>query len=249
MSCFRGCFLAIVALAFTAQSAAATTLFFDFGFRDSPSAAANYNDVIFDNAPGGLPQPIELFNTIDSTGASTGIGLSLFNFHSGANPNGTLVPSGDAAHFVSTATQDNAYTHESDWSGQSPNPRGSVVLTGLNDSIAYNFTFFASRIGANDNRETMYTVTGANSAVSYLNASGNVSNVATVADIFPNAGSITINVEAGPNNNNGATRFAYLGTMSIEYDSAVIPEPGSLVILSAAGALLAVVRPRRLWAS
>lgn len=246
MSCFKGCFLAIIALAVSAHSAAATTLFFDFGYDDSLSSGSNYNDVIVDGVGGGRPQPIELLNTIDSTGASTGIGLSASGFYHGGNPNGTSAPSGDAAIFVSSATRDNAFTHVGQWGPEPTNPKAELVLTGLDNSTAYDFTFFASRMNVSDNRETMYTVVGSSTAVAYLDAANNVSNVATVNGIYPDAGSITINFEAGPNNNNqtGAvlTRFAYLGAMRVEYTA--IPEPGSLVILSA-GALLVLVRPRR----
>lgn len=241
MSTSKGWFLAVICAALSAHSAAATTLLFDFGYANSKSGANNYNDVIIDDNGVISPQPIVLPNLIDNTGASTGIGLSAQGFFPGGNPNGTTTPSGAAAAtFVATAMVDNFFTHVGAFGGQATNPKGSVVLTGLDNATAYDFTFFASRMGPTDNRETKYTVTGSASAFALLNATGNNSNIASVAGIHPNAGSITIDVEAGPNNDNGgssstATRFAYLGAMRI--DSTAVPEPTalSLLVLSSLG--------------
>jgi hypothetical protein len=155
-------------------------------------------------------------------------------FFTGGNPNGTSTPSGDAAAtFAPSAMVDNMFTHVGAFGGQATNPKGSLVLTGLDNATAYDFTFFASRMGVTDTRETMYTATGSNSAVTYLNASNNNANITSVAGIYPNAGSITINVEAGPGNNNGATKFAYIGALRMDYTA--IPEPTTLGLLGLSG--------------
>lgn len=229
MSSIKSWFLAasLVAVMLAAPLSAAT-LYFDFGDSASPSADSNYNDIIVN----GVEQPIVLANTIDSTGAGTGIGLTVSGFFPGSNQNGTPTPGGAAgATFIASATRDNAFTHVGAFGGQDTNPTGSLVFTGLDNSLAYDFTFFASRMDVGDNRETQYTVTGGNSDFALLNASNNVNDVAVVSSIFPNAGVITVTVEAGPGNNNGATRFSYIGALRVD-SSAVIPEPTTMGLLS-----------------
>jgi hypothetical protein len=228
MSSFKGLFLAIACLAVAACSANATTVYFDFGDTASPSAVSNYND--FTVSGQSIPLNISLPNTIDSTGASTGIGLTVSGFFAGSNQNGTTTPTGAAgAIFVPSATADNAFTHVAQWGAEPTNPKGSLVFTGLSNSTAYDFTMFASRMSVTDNRETLYTAIGSNSASAALNAANNTSEVATINGIYPNAGSITLTVEAGPNNNNGATKFSYIGALRMEYTA--IPEPTTLGLM------------------
>lgn len=232
MSSIKSWFLAssLVAVLLAAPLSAAT-LYFDFGDAASPSAGSNYNDVTVN----GNPQPIVLANTFDSTGAGTGIGLTASGFFPGSNQDGSQTPGGAAAAtFIASATRDNAFTHVGAFGGQETNPEGLLVFTGLDNSTAYDFTFFASRMNVTDIRETLYTVTGSNSASAALNASNNTENIAAVSGILPNAGSISITVEAGPNNNNGgtsatATKFAYLGALRV---STAIPEPATFGLLS-----------------
>lgn len=233
MSSIKCLFLGVILAACSTHLADATTVFFDYGDTNSPTSAGdNYNNVLVGTPTLGAPQPVVLANTIDSTGAGTGIGLSLSGFYHGPNPNGTLAPSGAAATFTASATRDSVFTHTVPFGTDQANPKGAIVLTGLNDSTSYDFTFFASRTGVGDNREAKYTVTGGSSTSALLNASNNVSNVATISGMFPSAGSITINVEAGPNNNNGS-RFAYLGAMRLEYTA--VPEPTTVVLLGLSG--------------
>lgn len=244
MKCLKSWLVAMACVALSAHSASAATLLFDFGYAGSISASNNYNDVVIDQ--GGVPavitpQPILIPNVIDSTGANTGASLSVSGFFPGGNPNGTTTPGGAAgANFVSTATQDNMFTHVGPFGGQTTNPKGTIVLSGLNDSTAYSFIFFASRMGVGDIRETKYTVTGSSSNSAFLNAAGNTSNVASVTGIYPNAGSISIDVEAGPNNNNGATKFSYIGAMRVDYT--LVPEPAALGLVGLASLMLAFRR-------
>lgn len=224
---------ALVAISLVAPARAATMLF-DFG-DTAQQTPGNYNNV--------TPAQNPLFNVIDSTGAGTGIGLAIGGFNElGSNLNGTQAPTGAAAMFDIQATRDNLFGHSDNFNIGSPRPLGEIELTGLNPAQAYFFTFFASRTGATDNRETKYTVAGTNSNFGLLNASANTSNVASVPAIFPTAGgSIVISVEAGPNNTNGS-KFFYLGAMAMS----TVPEPaaGLLLIVGFAG-LVTGARSRR----
>lgn len=219
---------ALVALSIPALSSAAP-IFYDFG--DSAQISANnYNNVIV-NPPGTL----SILNSIDSTGAGTGVTLAASGFFNGSNQNGPTVPTGAAAIFDPQATRDNAFGHAAAFGVNPLTPVGTILLGGLNPSQAYDFAFFGSRTGVTDNRETEYNVTGVNNGVAFLNTSANTSNIAEVFGINPNAnGEITILVDPGPNNNN-ASLFYYIGAMRVN----AVPEPVSAAVLLLGGAMVA----------
>ena len=110
-------------------------------------------------------------------------------------------------------------------------PTGGLILSGLDVTTTYTFSFFASRPGAGDNREALYTVTGDNTGTATLNATDNLSSVATVEGIIPKSdGTITIKVTPGTNNTN-SYKFYYLGAMTITYgENVVYDENGSINI-------------------
>lgn len=214
----------VAILLLAAAPAYAATLNVDFG-DSSQVTAGNWNNIIV-NTPVILSIP----NMVDSTGAGTGIGISVSGFYPGSNQNGTTSPTGAAAIFDAQATRDNAFGHTGEFGGNPNAPFGTVALTGLNPALSYNFTFFGSRTGVTDNRETKYDVAGLNSAVSYLDAANNASNVATAGGIQPTAaGEIFIEVSAGPNNTNGS-KFYYLGAMQVT----AVPEPACLGLATVA---------------
>jgi hypothetical protein len=212
----------------TALTMQAQTLFFDFGDPFDPTAG-NYNNVAYDS--------VSVANAIDSSGFSTGIGLTASGFADfGANTDGTLLPTGAASIFDPQATLDSFFGRDS---------RGGVAyvnLTGLNPSATYNFTFFASRVEAGDtsNRETSYAVQGLNSGTSLLNPVNNSANVALVSGIFPDAsGNLFVTLTKGPNNDN-INGFFYLGAMQI----VAVPEP-SILALAGLGGLGLMLANRR----
>lgn len=214
------------------SSASAATIFFDFG-ETGQQTAGNYNDITQAQNP--------LFNTIDSSGNPTGIGLTTSGFNPGSNQNGTTTPGAPANLFSPQATRDNLFGHTVNFNQPAPLPLGTLQLTGLNPSSSYDFTFFGSRTGVTDNRETAYAITGSNNGTGLLDTSNNTSNVAIVTGIIPTAlGGITINVSPGPNNNN-SSGFFYLGAMRIE--SIDVPEPSTAVLFLLSGCLM-VGRPR-----
>lgn len=211
----------------------AATLRFDFG--NTAQVPANYNAV--------GPAQNAILNAIDISGNGTGLGLAVTGFNSnGDNTVGTQSPTGAAAIFDTLATRDSLFGHSSNFNIGSPRPLATLTFTGLDGSGAtnYEFTFFASRMDTSSspsNRETQYSVAGANNGVASLNPANNISNVAVVSGIVPTAtGEITIDIKAGPNNNN-SDKFFYLGAMQLV--SAAVPEPTTcgLLALSSLGLL------------
>lgn len=235
--------LALIYAGTASLTAQAATLFFDFGDSSQlvPSSE-NYNSMTVN--PPGTPT---IFNAIDSTGAGTGIGVNLSGFFNGSNTNGTTSPTGAAAVFHPQATRDNGFGHAQAFGVNPLTPEGKIALTGLDTSgnSTYTFTFFGSRTGVTDNRETVYSVQGATSGASSLNTSNNVSNVALVADILPDVnGELEISITPGPNNTN-ASKFWYIGAMSIEVTTTLVPEPSTVGLLMFSGMALAITRRKR----
>ncbi len=184
------------------------TLFFDFG-DVGQQTPGNYNNVTHLQAP--------ITNAIDNNGLATGITLTVTDaFWPGWNQSGITSPTGDAAIFDGLATRDSLFGCTVTFDGYLE-PTAGFTLSGLSTTpgVTYTFTFFASRLGVTDNRETAYTVAGANTGVAYLDASNNVANVAVVAGIQPDAGGrITVALSPGPNNNN-ASGFYYIGALKV----------------------------------
>ena len=94
-------------------------------------------------------------------------------------------------------------------------------------------------MGVSDNRETMYTATGSNTAFALLDTANNTSNVALISGITADAnGEIVISVTAGPNNSN-SDGFYSLGYLQIT----TVPAPSSIAFFGLGS--LAAVRRRR----
>ncbi len=136
--------------------------------------------------------------------------VSPFN-GSGPNRNGTT----QSTIFPANATQDSLYGNTADWQGFA-NVTPSFKLVGLDPERTYNFTFYASRMGAADIREADYTATGFNSASTPYDAANNVDGTAVLVGIIPDA-EWTITISLAPTDrNNNAYRFVYLGAMRMD---------------------------------
>lgn len=242
---FSSLVLAAAGIGFSTASVNASTILIDLGGAGSQtntdSLSREWNNITDTVA-------VQTYNLVDTTGAASGVTITFtstwdnnpsYNGFQAVNPNGTSSPTGDAAArgYPDKATQDSLY-------GSNGYDGGTVTLvtaelTGLDPQSIYSFYFFASRMEVSDNRETEYELVGASTSTAYLNVSSNTGNLAQVIGIAPDAnGTITLNVQAGPNNDNG-NKFFYLGVMEIE----AIPEPASLSFLSLGGLFL--LRRRR----
>jgi hypothetical protein len=207
----------------TTLSVQANTLFWDFG-ETAQQTLPNYNNIFVGSGNNYLTTP----NAIDSTGAATGIGLTASGFNPGSNQNGTTVPGAPANLFDPQATRDNMFGHTGVFGGITA-PLGVLSLTGLNPGATYDFTFFGSRTGVSDNRETKFDVLGSGFAL--LNTANNTATVTSVLGATSDAfGNLTINVGPGPNNNN-SLGFYYLGAMQV----VAVPEPSSMALATLGG--------------
>lgn len=191
------------------------TFLFDFGaattpvgFGPPPDDPVNYwNNVgAIGTATNG-----ELQNLVTVLNERTAMGFSVVSRFNGVNEAGTVA----STIYPLNATRDSLYGNTEAFNNLS-NIFPSFKLTGLNTQSTVSLSFYASRGGATDNRETGYTVQGANSGFAALNVANNVDGVAVVTDIVPNdAGEITVSLAPTENNNN-ANHFTYLGVMKVD---------------------------------
>ena len=74
-----------------------------------------------------------------------------------------------------------------------------------------------SLTGVGDNRETQYSIEGANRVVATLDPANNIENFTEAAGVSPNAdGEISISISLTPTENNtNGNHFTYLGVMQI----------------------------------
>jgi len=153
------------------------------------------------------------FDIPDATGANTGLAMSITDRFTARNESGALT---NTLGLPPAVSQDAFY-------GDRNNPVSTITIYNLNKGQNYQFVFYGSRRGVNDNRETQYLVRGANEGTGLLDASNNESNVVRIDNIQPAAdGTVDVVISAGPNNNNG-DRFYYINAMMITPIDYVFP--------------------------
>ena len=187
-------------------------LLVDFGSSNSLSGQPDASIVYWNNIGSvGSSNSGTLSNLVNTAGIVSTASFQMQSRFNGANENGTTA----STIFPATATRDSLFGNTETFSGLA-NVTPIFRLYGLDPAVAYRLTFYASRLGVSDNRETSYTVTGADTQSTNLNAANNVDSVATIASISPaNSGVLTISLTPGPNNNN-ANHFTYLGVLRVE---------------------------------
>lgn len=209
------------------------TLLIDFGATGSPTLAGSAGvDLVWNNLPNTVAADPAgaLTNLVRADGVTTGIGLQMVSRFNGANENGTTGP----APFPTPAVRDSLFGNTELFSGLE-NVTPGFKLTGLNPATAYTLDFYASRMGAGDNRETRYTVKGAAEAFADLNASNNETGLATLTGVRPDpSGELSIALTPGPNNDNG-NHFVYLGVLRVAWVGSTPAGPATLAASAAPG--------------
>lgn len=202
------------------------TFLFDFGAVATPVGHGpvpddpiNYWNNVGDIGTSPTGQLLSLVTTLN---APTPLGLVMVRRFNGVNESGTSA----STLFPINGTRDSLFGNTEVFNNLT-DIYPSFKITGLDTQSVVSFTFYASRGGATDNRETGYTVEGANSGFAALDAANNVDNTATVTAIQPTgAGEITISLAPTANNNN-ANHFTYLGVMKME----VVPPQTPIVFV------------------
>lgn len=216
------------ALLVAVAQANATTLLFDFGNTGQQTPDSGWNNVIYPN-----PDPPPVVDPVVDSNGNVVAGVTLevtdqFFINGPPSQLGSESPSGDAAAFPVSATDDYFFGHTGPFAGGPDASTAAFKLTGLDQGLSYDFTFFSSRVGVGDLRETAYSVAGLNSGNGLLEAANNDSEILEIGGIFPDAnGEITVSVAAGPNNSNGL-QFYYVNLMQVT----TIPEPASLGLVA-----------------
>lgn len=154
-------------------------------------------------------------NLKEQSGRATGINITIterFNGRNGSGENNVSVP---GWAIPSAASSGSFYGNsKGEWNGVLIK-QSTLKLINLNPDKKYDFCFFGVRCCVGDNRETSYTVKGANEKTALLNTSSNKTNASCVEGVQPNeAGELTIVVQAGPNNNNGPG-FFYISALKM----------------------------------
>ena len=187
----------------------------DFGAGGSPTGQGPTPDdpaFLWNNvteAIGAAPSG-RLLNLVNRAGVHTEAGLLILRRFNGSSQSDPT----ESGLFPGNATRDSLYGNTETFSGRS-RVFPAFRLIGLDPALAYDLTFYASRPGVDDNRETTYTAMGASTAEATLNPANNVTDTAEIVAMSPAPnGGITIALSPSPDNNNG-NHFTYLGVMRI----------------------------------
>jgi lysophospholipase L1-like esterase len=144
---------------------------------------------------------------VNIKGEKTGVALKITSKFNGTNNSGTKQAKKEL-NLPSKASANSFY-------GMKGNETCVFEVSGLSKDKQYQLSFFASRMGANDNRETTYSVSGASTEKVSLNATGNTDKVAEIAGVRPaENGTIVVTVSKGEHNTNSKGYF-YLGALKI----------------------------------
>lgn len=236
-SVFKG--LAFCALA-AATSLHAQTYLLDFGATSTPTT--NVPAVIWNNITTvGWSPTGQLTNLVAVDDSPSEIDFIVIDRFNGPNENGTTA----SAIYPSNATRDSLYGNTEIWGGLT-NIFPKFKFAGLDADTMYSFSFYASRAGVSDNRETAYTVEGATTQVVALDAVNNFDNTVSVTDMKPNASGEIIISLAPTENNNNANHFTYLGVLRID---AVPPQTPIAFKVQPVSQRIAMYRPVTLTAS
>lgn len=140
-------------------------------------------------------------NAIDTDGSSTGISLSVAEEFDGQSDNTVDFPNGNPWGAENNIARDCVFTNGVG--------NGSIVLSGLNDSLIYTIELASYRTGSGD-QYTDFTINGTTQTVF---SKGDTSVGGTTSfDVTPSSGSITIDV----NESDGYT-VGYLNAMRLSW--------------------------------
>jgi hypothetical protein len=202
-------------IAHTLEGKNAFDLLFDFGAANNLSSgmAPTWNNVSSDI---GTSNSASLSSVVDSGGTLRSIGFSMRSRFNSANSSGTIASN----LFPASATGDSLFGNVELFGGQQ-DIYPSFALTGLSQEATYDLTFYASRLGVSDVRETKYTVSGAISQSVTLDASNNIDQVVTLSDVQADANNEILVSLAPSDSNDNAYHFIYLNVLKVHVENAL----------------------------
>ena len=151
-----------------------------------------------------------LSNATDCDGNTTSIGVEVYDAFSAINYSGEL----SLDSFPDNVSLDNFYGGV--YSSDENEPTGGFKLTGLSTDKEYELIILSSRKDITENREVQFVITGSSAADTlYVDCA---SNTKTISGTYaPDSdGNISIDVSAGPNNENSYGWYHLNAMMVIE---------------------------------
>jgi hypothetical protein len=184
----------------------------DFGVSTKPTEVSD--GITWNNVDEKNQRNLTNLMLVDATGVPSGIRLEVVSPFAGANQYGAK---GEAVSYPLNAIVDSLFGNV-EMFGKLENVTPAIRLSGLKPDAKYKLSFFASRMGADDDRSTRYTVTGGASAFVDLNAANNRDKIVMVEQVIPaEDGTLTISLTPAPTNNN-KHHFTYLSVLEIEVE-------------------------------
>lgn len=221
-----------VPIAVDLRENASTVWNFDFGSTGNLTTSGalfwnNVSNAVATSGSGGIQ------NLVTSGGETSEVDFSMLSRFNSVNSNGVT----SSTLFPASATGDSLFGNV-ELFGNLSHIYPAFRLSGLDLAADYRFTFYASRSGVSDNRETLYTLVGATTETVALDPSQNVDGVAISPRLRPaQDGSISVSLSPGANNNN-AYHFMYLNVMLMQKEWTMsVATPPTLNVEPVAGGL------------
>ncbi len=193
----------------TAKGLIDQTLRVDFGTdaNPTPEGETAWNNL---NATQGSDESTVLQDLQDIHGSATTIDLSILSRFNAALSAGSTA----STLYPEEATSDSLYGNTETLNGLS-GITPQFKLSGLDPTIVYKLSFYASEPDTGDNLQTRYTLVGDQTVNVDLNAAGNVDTLVTSPALFSNAsGEITVSITPGPDNDS-PTHLTLLGVLEV----------------------------------
>lgn len=175
--------------------ALAAPVFINFGMDNT---AAGWNNLL--NITQAVPNANgTIADLVDRTGKTTGLS---FVYVTAFGASGARHTSGSAATDIPGFEMPTPVSQQGFYGVTAGGGLAVFRLEGLRKGQAYNLCFFASFMSGSD-RETKYSVKGANEVITHLDAANNTSQIACADAVYPDTdGNITITLSKGENNTN-----------------------------------------------
>ncbi|WP_262732560.1 DUF4886 domain-containing protein [Gaetbulibacter sp. NE] len=181
-------------------------VFINFSTSDNPDGW---------NAYTGFLEGVAIPNMIYTNGQFTGIEAATTSRFRGVNNTSGAGSTTTDLNMDDSVSKSNFYSHALAWGSNDPIEESIIEFSGFESNDTYEFCFFASRNSVSDNRDTKYTLVGANEQSANLDAANNATNTVCISNVQADAnGKIILKVAAGDSNNNG-NQFYYINALRI----------------------------------